>query len=168
MAVIKEPHLFNAASNPMKLMRNLAGILSPAEIDKIKQEVTDNVVSLFRLGEGHFTFAKSLSASQWRQRVSRFYYGAYNARRAVALKHDGSFSVESSDHKKMNSIPDSLANAGVYKIKLINLRDDRNLADYNHLAAEVDLLIPAADCEDVVADFLRDAKAYLIAEGVPL
>lgn len=169
MAVaLKEPHLFNAGSNPMKVIRNLAGILSAAELDKIRQEIVANAVGLFRLGENHYTFACGLPPAHWRQRVSRFYYGAYNIRRAVALKHDGSFSTDSSDHKNVDSIPNALANASVYKSKLTNLRDDRNLADYNHLAIETDLLIPVADCEILVTEFLRDAKAYLIAEGVAL
>lgn len=165
---LKEPHLFNAGSNPMRTIRNLEGILSAAELDKLRQEVVANVIGLFRLGEAHYNFAQTLPTAQWRQRVSRFYYGAYNIRRAVALKHDGSFSTDSSDHKNVHNIPDSLANVSIYKSKLVNLRDDRNLADYNHLAIEGDLLIPLAECEILVADFVRDAKAYLIAEGVTL
>lgn len=169
MAVsLKEPHLFNAGSNPMKVIRNLAGILSAAELAKLQQEIVANVVGLFRLGESHFTFAQGVPTAQWRQKISRLYYGAYNVRRAVALKHDGSFATDVSDHKNVDSIPDRLANAGIYRIKLLNLRDDRNLADYNHLAIEADLLISQVDCEALVGDFIRDAKAYLNTEGVSL
>lgn len=165
---LKEPHLFNASPNPIRLIRNLEGILSQNELDKIRQEVLSNVVSLFRLGETHYLFARSLDPANWRQRVSRFYYGAYNVRRAVALKNNGNFSTDSSDHKNVDSIPDKMANASVYKIKLVNLRDDRNLADYSHLAQERDLLLPQAECEILVTDFIRDARTYLESDGVIL
>src|SRR4051812_16045429 len=113
MRGLKEPHLFNAGSNPLKLMRNLGGVLSTVELDKLRQEYLANVVGLFRLGEAHFSFAKGVAASQWRQRVSRFYYGAYNVRRAVPLKHDGPFATDVSDHKNIDEIPDKLPNAAV-------------------------------------------------------
>ena len=97
---LKEPHLFNVASNPLKVIRNLTGILLAAELDKIRAEIDANVVGLYRLGQLHFTFARAVPALEWRQRVSRLYYGAYNVRRAIMLKYDGTFSTDSSDHQK--------------------------------------------------------------------
>lgn len=163
---LKEPHLFNAGANPLKLIKNLEQIISAAEIRKIRFEIDSNVVGLYMLGESHFNFARSLPQNEWRQRVSRLYYAAYNVRRSVALKHDGSFSTDSSDHKNVNSLPDALDNNAAYKSKLLNLRDDRNLCDYNHLATEQDLLIPLVDCEQIVSDFLSDAKKFLDSQGV--
>lgn len=165
---LKEPHLFNAGSNPMRVIRNLSGILSEQELDKIRHEIVVNVIGLFRLGEAHFTFAQGIQSTYWRQRVSRLYYSAYNVRRAIALKHDGTFSTDSSDHKNVDVIPDSLSNAATYKARLLNLREDRNLADYNHLAVEADLLISVGDYESFAADFLRDARAYLVSRSVAL
>lgn len=167
-AAIKEPHLFNAGSNPLKLIRNLEAILSPAELDKVRQEIVSNVIGLYRLGESQCEFACGLPTTHWRQRVSRFYYGAYNVRRAVVLRHDGSFSTDSSDHKNIHNIPDKLQNSEMYKSKFGTLRDDRNLADYNHLAIESELVLSQSDCELLVKAFLSDAKIYLNSEGVEL
>jgi hypothetical protein len=165
---LKEPHLFNAASNPFKIIRNLAGILLVTELDKIRAEVDANVVGLFRLGQVHFVFARSVPAAEWRQRVSRLYYGAYNVRRAVALKYDGTFSTDSSDHQNVDKIPDAVNNAATYRVKLKNLREDRNLADYNHLAQETDLLVSPSDYEIMVTGFIQDAVQYLKSEGLTL
>ncbi len=163
---LKEPHLFNAAANPVKLLRNLTGILAAEELLKIQAEIDANVVGLYRLGDSHYQFALSIRPTEWRQRISRLYYAAYNVRRAVSLCHDGTFSSDSSDHQKMDSIPDAVANAATYRIKLKNLRDDRNLGDYNHLARETDLLSTAAEYELLVANFIADTAAYLGAKGL--
>lgn len=165
---IKEPHLFNAGSNPLKVIRNLEGIISAQEIQKIRDELISNVISLYRLGESHYSFATSISNQHWRQRISRLYYGAYNARRALMLRHDGSFSTDSSDHKNVFQMPNDLTDYGIYKVKLVNLREDRNLADYNHLANEGDLLAPAQEYSELVGKFLIHVKTYLIERGVDL
>lgn len=168
MANLKEPHLFNIGSNPLKVIRNLDGLLTPIEIEKIRREVVQNVIALFQLGEDHFAFAKTIANIYWRQKISRYYYSAYNIRRAVSLKYDGTFATDVSDHKKMDQIPEKVANVDIYRVRLANLREDRNLADYNHLAQESDLVISVADCETLVEEFRRDARLYLIGEGVAL
>ena len=165
---LKEPHLFNAASNPLKIIRNLAGILLATELDKIRAEVEVNVGGLFRLGQTHHAFARAIAAAEWRQRIARLYYGAYNVRRAVALKYDGTFSTDSSDHQNVDKLPDAVNNAATYRVKLKNLREDRNLADYNHLAQEADLISAPSDYEVMVTDFIRDATQYLTSQGVIL
>ena len=165
---LKEPHIFNAASNPLKLIRNLSGILAITELDKIRAEIDVNVVGLYRLGEVHYSFALTVPHGQWRQRISRLYYGAYNVRRAVALKHDGWFSTDAIDHQKVDSLPDALNNAATYRVQLKNLRDDRNLADYSHLARESDLLMSLNDYGVLVDSFIKDARAYLVSQGIVL
>ena len=165
---LKEPHLLNAAANPHRLLRNLAGVLLGPELQKIQSEIDSNVLGLFRLGESHYRFAQAIVATEWRQRISRLYYAAYNCRRALALHYDGSFSTDSSDHQRVDDVPDGLSNVATYKVKLKNLRDDRNLGDYNHLARESDLLSTAAEYETVVGEFIRDVAAFLRARGLIL
>jgi len=165
---LKEPHLFNAASNPLKIIKNLAGILAEVELDKIRREIDVNVVALYKLGESHFLFAKAISNTEWRQKISRLYYGAYNVRRAVSLKFDGTYSTDSSDHQKIDSIPDTFNNYAVYRNKLKSLRDDRNLADYNHLAKIEDLLLSVEESERLVTDLFSDAKNYFTSSGINL
>jgi len=95
---LSEPHVLLASSNPYKLIRNLSSILAPAEIDKIRTEIDSNVIALFELGMLHHKFAMSLAIREWRQNISRLYYAAYNVKRAISLKCDGTFSTDSSDH----------------------------------------------------------------------
>lgn len=163
---INEPHVLLASSNIERMMRDLKNILDAKSLNKIHLEVRNNVKKLFQLGEAHYLFAVAADQSAWRQRVSRFYYGAYNCRRAVMLEFNGHFSTDSSDHKNINDLPSVLANSGIYKIKLANLREDRNLADYNHEAKPSDLVIPIPDAEQLVKEFLRDSRLYLDTRGV--
>lgn len=165
---LSEPHIFLVSSNPQVLMRNLKGVLSDVQLRKIQAEVDANVVGLFRLGEQHYQFAKALARNEWRQKISRHYYGAYNVRRALALHHSGSFATDSSDHKSVDQIPDALANSGAHKQVLKSLRDDRNLCDYSHLARESDLLATVADVEQRVEQFIRDVRDFLTAKGITL
>jgi hypothetical protein len=162
---LKSPHLFNAGSNPINVINNLTGLLAPAQLQILRDEIRANVKSLFRLGESHYQFATNLAPTEWRQRISRLYYGAYNVRRAVALEVDGSFSTDSIDHKNIGQIPDDFPGAATYRVRMTNLREDRNLADYNHLAVEGDLVIPPTDYELIVRDFINEARNYLVNRG---
>lgn len=165
---LTEPHVLLASSNLNKLIRNLDGILAAAELGKIQGAVNDEVVKIFKLGLDHFNFAIGLDKVHWRQRVSRFYYAAYNVKRSIQLSDNGTYSTDSSDHQRIDQLPDSLPNAATYRAKLKNMRDDRNLADYSHLGREADLLISPDDMQRVVGEFIADAKSYLGARGIAL
>ncbi len=155
-----------ASSNPVKLIRNLSAILGAAQLKKIDDAVCAEAKALFLLGKSHFEFADSVPATEWRQVISRLYYAAYNVKRSVSLRHDGSFSTESKDHERIDQLPPTLANREKYAAGLRTLREDRNLADYSHLAREVDLVITVVDARDLVREFLVDALAYLNSKGV--
>jgi hypothetical protein len=165
---LNSPHILLASSNPQKMLKNLEHILDAIELSKIQGEIDSNVIALFKLGHDHFIFAKSLQDNNWRQKISRFYYGAYNIRRAVALHSSGAFSTDSSDHKNVDTIPDQINNAQSYKTKLRVLREDRNLADYSHLARPTDLVMSVEDTGIFVEQFSNDCKAYLVDLGIAL
>lgn len=165
---LSEPHVLLASSNPQKIIKNLAGILNTSELAKIQNAVDENVVGLFKLGETHLIFALKLEKHEWRQRISRLYYAAYNVKRAVQLKHNGCFSTDVTDHQKVDELPDDLPNASIYKSKLKSLRDDRNLADYSHLAKENDLLDKPDAAQAFVESFVSDAKTLLTSKGIVL
>lgn len=102
---LKEPHVLLASSNAQKLLRNIAAVIGPDAVKKIQDEIDQNARGLFHLGGNHMAFAAGIPKSEWRQRISRFYYAAYNVKRAVSLKYDGTFSTDPSDHKKLTSYP---------------------------------------------------------------
>jgi hypothetical protein len=147
------------------MLANLRYILDPAACTAIENEINANVKLLFKLGESHYMFAKELGRQHWRQRISRFYYGAHNVRRAISLHENGSFGTEVDDHKK-TELPSSLNNASTYTNQLKVLRDDRNLSDYDHTATEIDLVLTQNETEVFVTDFLRDARLFLESRGV--
>jgi hypothetical protein len=164
---LNSSHLLQASSNPMKMITHLSHLLEPQEIAKLTTELDRNVVALFALGLSHFNFAKKLSSSsEWRQRTSRLYYGVYNVRRAVVLKHDGGFSTDSSDHQKIDQLPAELPNRESHINNLKSLRADRNLADYSHLSTVGDLVINPNDALDFSSKFINDCRDFLSTKGV--
>ncbi len=164
---LKPPHLLLASSNSHKMLKNLRHILDDDACNAIRNEINANVKLLFDLGESHYIFAKHLAKQHWRQRISRFYYGAYNVRRAISLDDSGSFGTEVDDHKK-TILPNELSNHSTYSNQIGVLRDDRNLSDYDHTSVESDLVNTQDDTELFVTSFIADAKIYLVSRGVTL
>lgn len=167
MKGLTEPH-FLLAGNPYTLINNLKEILNEQEISKIQNAILNESKLIFELAENHFNFASGINPTEWRQRVSRFYYAAYNSKRAVSLCANGKFATDVSDHKDINILPDNLKNKATHAAILKQLRDDRNLADYSHLGTVDHLLIDMADIEGIVGNFLQDCKTYLKDSGVTL
>ena len=122
---------------------------------------------LFKLGKSHYRFARRQNNRDWRQKISRLYYGAYNISRAVRLCVNGEYSTESSDHKKVEAIPDDFPNKNTYSNRMAVLRDDRNLCDYDHAAVIGDLILAPGDALQLVGDFLQDAKVVPTATRSP-
>lgn len=162
----KSPHLLLASANVRRLHSNLVGVLRPAVLAAIEAEIGTNVTQLYALGRYHFLFAKRQHNRDWRQKVSRLYYGAYNVSRAVRLCVQGDYSMDSSDHKKVDNLPDDFPNKNTYANRLNVLREDRNLSDYDHSARSDDLVYRIEDSDEIVGKFLRDARKYLRGRGV--
>jgi hypothetical protein len=162
----KSPHILLAAANCQRVKSNLSYILNATAMAAIDAEIEKNVKGLFRLGLEHHAFASALPLPNWRQRISRDYYGAYNVARAVRLANDGSYSTDVGDHKKATELPDAFPNQSTHSNRLGVLRDDRNLADYDHTAAASDLVTPVPDAAQFVDDFIRDARTYLSGKGI--
>jgi hypothetical protein len=165
---LKEPNILLAASNCRRLLRNLEHVLDAGAVQSLQAEIDRNVIALFRLGDDQLEFARGIAAPYWRQRISRLYYGAYNVRRAIALHHDGHFAMDSSDHKNVGDLPKDFPNANTFEARLQTLRDDRNLADYNHLAELGDLMASPADVETLVVEFRDQSHSYLLERGLHL
>jgi hypothetical protein len=163
---MKAPHLLRAGTNVRKLKDNLVDVVDAKAILAIETEICANAAQLYTLGRGHYRFAIRQNNRSWRQKISRLYYAAYNVSRAVRLCVYGEYSMDSSDHKKIDVLPDDFPNKNSYANRLAALRDDRNLCDYDHTARLGDLVITIADAGDLVQRFLEDTRVYLKRRGV--
>lgn len=165
---MKSPHLLRASSNVHRLKENLTRILDANALAAIDDEISANVTQLYGLGRSHFSFAARQNNRSWRQKVSRLYYAAYNVSRAVRLWVNGEYSTESTDHKKIENLPNDFPQKNKYANQLAVLRDDRNLCDYDHTVGRGDLVLSVDDSLALVDGFLNDARAYLKQRGVSL
>ena len=165
---MKSPHILLASSNTQKMLKNIRPLLDQNACNAIQEEIDKNVKALFDLGLEHFNFAKQAPSQYWRQRISRFYYGAYNVRRALQLHYNGDYNTDVSDHKKIYNMPDDLPNKEIYKSQLVAIREDRNLADYDHSASESDLTLTQDATKIIVTGFIDDVRTFLINRGISL
>lgn len=150
------------------MKENLIGVIDPAGISGIEQEILKNIDQLFSLGRQHFYFARRQHNRHWRQKISRLYYGAYNASRAVRLMVTGDFATDLTDHKKIEELPKDFPNRNTYTNRLTALREDRNLSDYDHTAQITELVITVSDATRLVESFLKDTQMYLMSRGAQL
>ena len=163
----KQPHLLNLG-NARKVKENLSGILSPSALDRIETEIAANTVSLIGLARKHYKFAAKQSPANWRQKVSRVYYAAYNAVRAVRFYVAGEYSTEVKDHYKFDKLPDDFPHRARYVNQLAVLRTDRNTSDYDHLSSADDLILGSTRSAVLVKELLDDAVLYLRKKGLDL
>jgi hypothetical protein len=165
---MKSPHLLRAGANVRKIKDNLVNVVDAAAVLAIETEICTNVAQLYALGRSHYYFAVRQHNRSWRQKISRLYYAAYSVSRAVRLCVNGEYSTDSSDHKRIETLPEDFPNRNKYANRLVAIREDRNLCDYDHTAALTDLVVGVNDAEELVQQFLRDAQGYLKRRGVNL
>lgn len=158
---MKSPHILLLNKNVVDLRRELGHILSKKSTAAFDAEVKENIVQLFSLGLHHFDFAKALGPVNWRQIVSRSYYGAYSVSKAVRLAVNGQYSREVKDHEKVGDLPDDFPDKNTYANRLRLLRDDRNLCDYDHTVVEADLGMTSTDALALVGGLVSHARGYL-------
>ena len=170
---MSQPNILNAATNVQKMLRNISYILDTNAQNAIREEINKQVFELFKLGESHCLFAVKIKSLRgfdeeivWRQRISRLYYGIYNVRRAIMLACEGTYSTSSDDHQKVENLPDGMNNVAMYKRRIRDLRADRNLADYDHLASIDKLTQTPDDAEILVLEFIKDARNFLNERGI--
>lgn len=162
---MRSPHLLNLG-NPRKVKENLSGLLDAAALEKIESEIETNAAAMLALARTHYRFAQRLSASNWRQKVSRLYYAGYNAARAVRLYVKGEYSTDVKDHQKFDNLPEDFPNRPQYTNQLSILREDRNTCDYDHVSSENDLVLGSRASIELVRDFMYDVTAYLSGRGM--
>jgi hypothetical protein len=154
--------------NIRKVKTSLSGILDEAALDRIEEEIESNVSALLDLARGQYRFAAVQSHHNWRQRVSRLYYAAYNGTRAIRLYVSGEYSTDVKDHQKFDRLPSDFPTRSIYVNKFTVLREDRNTADYDHTSRARDLVLGTRESTELIEAFLKDATAYLTARGANL
>lgn len=147
--------------NPREVKADLAPIIGKRAAEKIEADLQKQARALFRLGRNHLAFAKSVDRKNWRQIISRTYYGAYNMSRAVRLMVKGDYAEDVKDHQRFDQIPGDFPSQATYANRFDLLRADRNLADYDHQAQESDLSISPDDAIMLAEEFSKDAVNYV-------
>lgn len=158
---MKSPHILLLNKNVIELRRELGSILSKKSAAAFDSEVKKNVIQLYSLGLYHFDFANAQASVNWRQIVSRSYYGAYNISKAVRLAVNGQYSKEVKDHERAGELPDDFPDKHTYANRIRLLREDRNLCDYDHTVVEADLGMSSTDALALVDNLILHARSYL-------
>ena len=167
--VVRSPHLLHAGDNLRRIKENLRGVVDDAAVDAIEAAIRQNVKELYVLARRDFAFARRLSAVHWRHCISRLYYAAFCAARAVKLEVDGEYSASVGEHDNVwKRLPKRFPDRDRFANRLAILRSDRNICDYDHTARARDLIIGRADSLALVEDFLKDVKVFLISRGLIL
>lgn len=164
---MSNPNILKLGNN-RKISSVLSEVIDDGAIGLFDAEIDKHCQLMFKLGLDHYRFAIKLPRARWRQKVSRLYYGAYSASKSVRYYKTGHYSTLGEDHKKVGDLPANFPSQAMFKTQLAVLREDRNLADYNHFATATDLAIPTADAATLVKEFLAGSKQYLKDEGIIL
>ncbi|MDR2439825.1 MAG: hypothetical protein LBE12_10710 [Planctomycetaceae bacterium] len=165
---MSEKFLSLLKKNPIAIKEGLSDILDQKSLDQIQNEINKNVKELFLLGVNHYNFAKTINSNDWRHKISRLYYAAYNIARSVRLHTFGYYSTDSEDHKRIGDLPKDFPNQTRYATSLVDLRDDRNISDYDHTAKIEDTKLGINDAYSLVEDFLKDADQYFKNKNVTI
>jgi hypothetical protein len=98
--------------------------------------------------------------------VSRCYYAAYNVSKCVRYCVNGSVKFDASDHKMVGDLPNDFPARASWSTFLVELRQDRNFADYEPWAKTKSRLSHAPNHSVEYAErFVRECKVYLRERG---
>lgn len=165
-----EPELLHL-DNHGKVRRVLSTFASRATLARFDDAVANVVKQWYLLARRHLRVARRLvrPPRDWRSAVSRTYYAAYNASRAVRYRVNGRVKPGAEDHKEVGDLPNDFPNRDQWSSFLDDLRYDRNVSDYEPWpAARQRLKGEPADSLIEVERFIRDARGYLRDRGVIL
>ncbi len=138
-----------------RVLRQLG--VDDAALSVIEAKVTEQALSWLRLGEKHLKSVRRLKRydEEWRSVVSRSYYAAYNASKAVRYYVHGWVSLGADDHQKVGHLPDDFPDRERWARFLVDLRDARNQSDYDPWP-ETRRALPMSP-----ADAVRDARGFV-------
>lgn len=150
--------------------RVLSSFCGTTSLEFLDEAVRRQARAWFRLGVEHARVARALSGKKtrdWRSVVSRAYYAAYNASRAVRYLVDGQVQMDVTDHKKVGELPRDFPDRGDWTVFLTDLHDARNKSDYDPWPETIrELPRTPGELLSGAATFLRAAAEYLRGRGV--
>jgi hypothetical protein len=155
--------------NLEKTITCLTRVLDASAMASLRAEQAQHVHALVVLAENHLTFSKSIPGRRhWRHIVSRSYYAAYIASKAVRYAADNAFSKEARDHLEIGTLPKDFPNKPRWSSLLSTFRGDRNIADYDHLAKSSELEESPNEYRRKSEQFVELVKTYLKTRGIPV
>jgi hypothetical protein len=125
----------------------------------------------FRLSQQHLRIAGQLAISNrnWRSTISRCYYAAYNASRSVRYLVSGFVKLDGEDHKHVGDLPDDFPDRANWSNFTVELRRDRNTADYEPWdRIRRSLTFDPDEALEKTHGFVRVCRDYLKQKGVRL
>ncbi len=155
--------------NHQRVRRGLESILDADALAAYDDAVHATCLCIMKLAAAHLRTAKNPSSvrDNWRLVVSRAYYAAYNASKAVRYLVQGQVAGDVDDHKKVADLPNDFPERVFWTSVLIEMRIDRNIADYEpwpgclrRLAASPKKAVEYAD------RFVQTVRSYLKDRGV--
>jgi hypothetical protein len=106
----------------------------------------------------------SLQAGRRRSTLSRAYYAAYNASKAVRYVVVGSVSLAGDDHGKASELPDDFPSVGYWSATIVKLFENRLISDYDNWASSsADMSLKPDEAFELAERFVEKAREYFHA-----
>lgn len=166
----KKPHILELG-NHAKVLVVLEHIAGGSDLSWYDKRVCEVAQHWFRLASQHLRVARRLISRprDWRAVVSRSYYAGYNASRSVRYVVNGSVRFGADDHQAVGDLPQDFPQRASWSTFLVDLRKDRNIADYEPWVGMRSTLSQAPTFSLTrVEDFVRQSKLYLRRRGIKL
>jgi hypothetical protein len=153
--------------NFREVHRVLAALADDGRASFVLDAAADQARLWLSLARDHLSAARSASTRHWRSQVSRSYYAAYTASRAVRYYVTGHVRQDAGDHKDVTELPDDFPDRSHWVSALTDLHSARSRSDYDawtdvlqSLPREPSVLLSLAD------RFVATAARYLTDRGV--
>jgi hypothetical protein len=164
-------HLRDDFPNHQAARKSLLAILDGQGVAAYDTAVVDTTRLFWRLAQFHLRAAKQANRRPraWRAAISRAYYAAYSGSKAVRFYTNGQIAADVEDHKKIGALPNGFPNGQSWGSALVDMRFDRNLADYDAWPDCHRRLRRTAEDNVVEAGrFLSDVQSFFQTRGVIL
>lgn len=166
----KRPRILELG-NHAKVLQVLKHMAEGADLRWYEGSVVDVARHWLLLASQHLRAARHglARARDWRAVVSRSYYAAYNASRGVRYVVNGFVKLDADDHKIVGDLPADFPDRASWSTFLVDLRKDRNIADYEPWEGIKSTLAQTPSASIGRAEeFLRQTKLYLRRRGIKL